>query len=111
MKTGENILPFLLFYATIFEGLTGELKDLTRLFMHFNKFQAASNQVEEILGDDEMKAILISPRLEGSLPDSRVSLNSSKKCFPSPNAEESERCVRLLMYADAVLSSSDEVDT
>ncbi len=52
MKHGENILSNLLFYATIFGGLTGELKDLTSLFMHFNKFQAATNQVEKIIGDE-----------------------------------------------------------
>lgn len=52
MQNGENVLSYLLFYATIFEGLTGELKDLSRLFMHFNKFQAATNQVEKIIGDE-----------------------------------------------------------
>lgn len=52
MASGENILSYLLFYATIFEGLTGELKDLSRLFMHFNKFQAATNQVEQLIGKE-----------------------------------------------------------
>ena len=53
MKAGENILSFLLFYATIFSGLSLELKDLSRLFMHYNKFKAATNQVEKIIGNDE----------------------------------------------------------
>ena len=52
MQNGENVLSYLLFYATIFEGLTGELKDLSRLFMHFNKFQAATNQVEKMIGNE-----------------------------------------------------------
>lgn len=52
MQAGENILSNLLFYATIFDLLRGELKDLTFLFVHFNKFQAATNQVEKIIGQD-----------------------------------------------------------
>lgn len=53
MKNGQDILSYLLFYATIFSGLTGELKDLARLFIHYNKFQAASKQVEEMIGEEE----------------------------------------------------------
>lgn len=53
MKSGQDILSYLLFYATIFSGLNGELKDLARLFIHYNKFQAASKQVEEMIGKDE----------------------------------------------------------
>lgn len=58
MKNGENILSYLLFYATIFSGLSGELKDLCRLFMHYNKFQAATNQVENIIGNDSESNII-----------------------------------------------------
>lgn len=53
MRSGQDILSYLLFYATIFGNLSLELKDLSRLFMHYNKFQAATNQVEEIIGKDE----------------------------------------------------------
>lgn len=53
MKNGQDILSYLLFYATMFSGLSSELKDLSRLFMHYNKFQAATNQVEEIIGNDD----------------------------------------------------------
>lgn len=52
MHAGQNILSNLLFYVTIFDTLRLELKDLTFLFMHFNKFQAASNQVEQMIGDE-----------------------------------------------------------
>lgn len=52
MKNGNDILSYLLFYATMFSGLSTELKDLSRLFMHYNKFQAATNQVENIIGND-----------------------------------------------------------
>ncbi len=58
MKCGEDILSYLLFYATMFSGLTAELKDLSRLFMHYNKFQAATNQVEEMIGEDDEKNVI-----------------------------------------------------
>lgn len=53
MQSGEDILSYLLFYATIFSGLNVELKDLSRLFMHYNKFQAASKQIEKMIGEDK----------------------------------------------------------
>ena len=52
MKSGQEIVSYLVFYATIFSGLSAELKDLSRLFMNYNKFQAATNQVENIIGND-----------------------------------------------------------
>ena len=58
MRTGQEVLSFLLFYAAMFSGLSTELKDLSRLFLHFNKFQAATNQVEKIIGNDEQNEIL-----------------------------------------------------
>lgn len=58
MQDGANILSSLLFYGSIFNLLTGELKSLTFLFVHFNKFQAASNQVEKIVGPDEPNNII-----------------------------------------------------
>lgn len=51
MKSGQEVLPYLLFYATIFSGIALELKDLARLFLHYNKFKAATNQVEGIIGN------------------------------------------------------------
>lgn len=53
MKSGEEVLSYLLFYASMFSGLSTELKDLSRLFLHFNKFQAATNQVEKLIDSDE----------------------------------------------------------
>lgn len=58
MKNGVNILSSLLFYATIFDLLRAELKDLTFLFIHYNKFQAATNQVEKIVGNEEEKSVM-----------------------------------------------------
>ena len=42
----------------MFSGLSTELKDLSRLFMHYNKFQAATNQVENIIGDDKESNVI-----------------------------------------------------
>lgn len=58
MKSGQDILSYLLFYATIFSGLSGELKDLARLFIHYNKFQAASKQVEKMIGKEEENKVI-----------------------------------------------------
>lgn len=58
MQVGENILSSLLFYVTIFDMLRAELKDLTYLFVHFNKFQAATNQVEKMIGEDSENNII-----------------------------------------------------
>lgn len=58
MKSGQDILSYLLFYATMFSGLSVELTDLSRLFMHYNKFQAATNQVEDIIGNEEENNII-----------------------------------------------------
>lgn len=58
MQDGQDILSSLLFYATIFSGLSLELKDLSRLFMHFNRFEAATNQVENIIGKNEETEVI-----------------------------------------------------
>ena len=58
MKNGQDILSDLLFYSTIFIGLSTELKDLSRLFMHYNKFEAATYQVENIIGEEVKRDII-----------------------------------------------------
>lgn len=58
MKNGQDVLPYLVFYASIFNGLTLELKDLARLFLHHNKFQAATNQVEKMIGETQEEAFI-----------------------------------------------------
>lgn len=58
MKSGQDILSYLLFYVTIFSNLSLELKDLSKLFMHYNKFQAATNQVEDIIGKEENSKVI-----------------------------------------------------
>lgn len=58
MKAGQEVLPYLLFYATMFSGIALELKDLARLFLHYNKFKAATNQVETLIGNDNEANII-----------------------------------------------------
>lgn len=58
MKSGQDVLPYILFYATMFSGIALELKDLARLFLHYNKFKAATNQVEKIIGNDTETGII-----------------------------------------------------
>lgn len=58
MQAGENVLATLLFYASIFDLLRGELKELGFLFVHFNKFQAATNQVEKMIGQQAQKDLI-----------------------------------------------------
>lgn len=58
MRSGQDILSYLLFYVTIFSNLSLELKDLSRLFMHYNKFQAATNQVEDMIGKEEESKVI-----------------------------------------------------
>lgn len=55
MQAGEEVLSTLLFYASIFDLLRGELKNLAFLFVHINKFQAATTQVEKMLGEEGEK--------------------------------------------------------
>ncbi len=47
MKNGQDILSYLLFYATMFSGLSGELKDLARLFIHYNIDELLTKYVQE----------------------------------------------------------------
>lgn len=58
MQAGQNILSNLLFYVSIFDLLRGELKNLRFLFVHFNKFQAATNQVEKIIGNNPENGLI-----------------------------------------------------
>lgn len=58
MKSGQDVLSYLLFYATMFSGLNTELKDVARLFMNYNKFQAATNQLEKIIGPEDKRKII-----------------------------------------------------
>lgn len=53
MKSGQDILSYLVFYATIFTQISGELRDLSYLFQQYSKLKAADKQVEEMIGKYE----------------------------------------------------------
>ncbi|MDD3341546.1 MAG: ABC transporter ATP-binding protein [Bacilli bacterium] len=53
MQQGENVFSYLVFYASMFEGLRVELSSIASLFQHYNKFKSANNQIEKILIEEE----------------------------------------------------------
>ena len=93
MKSGQDILSYLLFYASIFSGLKGELKDLCRLFMHYNKFQAATNQVEKIIGND-IDTNVIKNWKDIEISNLKFKYNKETKteiCIPNFNIHQGEK--------------------
>lgn len=53
MKEGSDIFHYLVFYSSMFSGLNTELRGVGYLFIHFNKFKSANNQVEKIIVEEE----------------------------------------------------------
>lgn len=53
MKQGENVFSYLIFYSSIFNGLNVELKGVASLFIHYNKFKSANNQIEKMIIEEE----------------------------------------------------------
>ncbi|MBR1376777.1 MAG: ABC transporter ATP-binding protein [Bacilli bacterium] len=54
MKNGDtNIFSYLVFYTSMFSGLNTELRDVARLFIIFNKFKSANNQIEKMIIDED----------------------------------------------------------
>ena len=53
MKNGADVFSYLVFYSSIFSGLSTELRGVGYLFMHWNKFKSANNQVEEMIVEEE----------------------------------------------------------
>ncbi|MEG1892742.1 MAG: ABC transporter ATP-binding protein [Bacilli bacterium] len=49
MKNGSDIFSYLVFYTTMFSGLSLELKGVATLFTHYNRFKSANNQIEKII--------------------------------------------------------------
>ena len=64
MKSGENVLSYILFYATIFQGVGRELIDLSGFFSNINSLTAASNRLEEIIEEENSKYITNFEKLE-----------------------------------------------
>lgn len=55
MQNGENVFSYLVFYSSMFSGLNVELKGVASLFIHYNKFKSANNQVEKIIIEEEQQ--------------------------------------------------------
>ncbi len=53
MKNGADVFSYLVFYSSIFSGLSTELRGVGYLFMHWNKFKSANNQVEGMIVEEE----------------------------------------------------------
>lgn len=53
MKNGDNVFSYLVFYSSMFNGLNVELRGVASLFIHYNKFKSANNQIEKIIIEEE----------------------------------------------------------
>lgn len=49
MRQGENVLSYIIFYATIFQSVGRELIDLSGFFSNINSLSAANNSIEEMI--------------------------------------------------------------
>lgn len=52
MKSGEDVFSYVVFYSSMFSGLNVELKGVASLFIHYNKFKSANNQIEKIIVEE-----------------------------------------------------------
>lgn len=53
MQNGENVFGYLVFYSSMFNGLNVELRGVASLFVHYNKFKSANNQIEKMIIEEE----------------------------------------------------------
>ena len=53
MKNGENVFSYIVFYSSMFNGLNSELKGVASLFIHYNKFKSANNQIEKMIIEED----------------------------------------------------------
>lgn len=58
MRQGENILPFLIFYITMFTGLKSELRSFSKVFQSYTKLKSANDQIEEIIGETTKEEVI-----------------------------------------------------
>ena len=56
MKNGEDIFSYLVFYSSMFSGLKVELKGVAALFIHYNKFKSANNQIEKMIIEEQSQS-------------------------------------------------------
>lgn len=53
MKNGNNVFSYIVFYSSMFSGLNVELRGVASLFIHYNKFKSANNQIEKMIIEEE----------------------------------------------------------
>lgn len=53
MKEGIDVFHYVVFYSTMFSGLDTELRGVANLFIHYNKFKSANDQIETMLIPEE----------------------------------------------------------
>lgn len=53
MQNGEEVFSYLVFYSSMFNGLNVELRGVASLFICFNKFKSANNQIEKIIIEED----------------------------------------------------------
>ena len=53
MKNGDDVFSYIVFYSSMFSGLNVELKGVASLFIHYNKFKSANNQIEKMIIEEE----------------------------------------------------------
>ncbi|MEG2348155.1 MAG: ABC transporter ATP-binding protein [Clostridia bacterium] len=56
MKNGQDVFSYVVFYSSMFAGLNVELKGVALLFIHFNKFKSANNQIEKIIIEEDKQS-------------------------------------------------------
>lgn len=59
-KNGENILSFLLFYITAFNGIKTEFRRLSNVFQVYTELKSANDQIEEMIGTYDKKDLISS---------------------------------------------------
>ena len=53
MESGIEVFSYIIFYTTIFNNLSTELNDISRLFIRFNRFKSANNEIEKSIVENE----------------------------------------------------------
>lgn len=53
MKNGDDVFSYVVFYSSMFSGLNVELRGVASLFIHYNKFKSANNQIEKMIIEEE----------------------------------------------------------
>lgn len=59
MKNGTDVFSYIVFYSSMFSGLNVELKGVASLFIHFNKFKSANNQIEKVIIEEKQQSKII----------------------------------------------------